>query len=63
MERLIAREARMALRARAGAPAAELSRIVEQVGPVVERLLGAMHRKRIRQFLAEVGGRADTASD
>jgi DNA-binding transcriptional MerR regulator len=63
MERLIAREARMALRARAGAPAQELSRIVEQVSPVIERLLGAMHRKRMRQFLAEVGGRGDAASD
>jgi DNA-binding transcriptional MerR regulator len=63
MERLIAREARMALRARAGAPAEELSRIVEQVGPVIERLLGAMHRKRMRRFLAEVGGRGDAAAD
>jgi len=56
MERLIAREARLALRARAGAPAADLSRTVEQIGPVIGRLLGAMHRKRMRRFLAEVGG-------
>jgi DNA-binding transcriptional MerR regulator len=63
MERLIAREARMALRARAGAPAADLSRTVEQVGPVIGRLLGAMHRKRMRRFLAEVGGNGDAASD
>ena len=55
MERLVAREARMALRARAGAPAEDLSRMVEQVVPVIGRLLGAMHRKRMRSFLAEVG--------
>jgi DNA-binding transcriptional MerR regulator len=63
MERLIAREARLALRARAGAPAADLSRTVEQIGPVIGRLLGAMHRKRMRRFLAEVGGNGDAASD
>jgi hypothetical protein len=60
MERLIAREARMALRARAGAPAEDLSRMVEQVVPVIGRLLGAMHRKRMRSFLAEVGSRGET---
>jgi DNA-binding transcriptional MerR regulator len=63
MERLIAREARLALRARAGAPAADLSRTVEQIGPVIGRLLGAMHRKRMRRFLAEVGGNSEAASD
>jgi DNA-binding transcriptional MerR regulator len=63
MERLVAREARMALRARAGAPAEELSRMVEQIGPVIERLLGAMHRKRMRRFLAEVGSRGDMPPD
>jgi DNA-binding transcriptional MerR regulator len=63
MERLVAREARMALRARAGAPAEELSRMVEQIGPVIERLLGAMHRKRMRRFLAEVGSRGDVPPD
>jgi DNA-binding transcriptional MerR regulator len=63
MERLIAREARLALRARAGAPAADLSRTVEQIGPVIGRLLGAMHRKRMRRFLAEVGGNGEAASD
>jgi DNA-binding transcriptional MerR regulator len=57
MERLVAREARMALRARGGAPAEDLSRMVEQVVPVIGRLLGAMHRKRMRRFLAEVGSR------
>jgi len=58
MERLVAREARMALRAYADAPAEELSRVVERVGPVIGRLLGAMHRKRLRHFLAEFGGGA-----
>ena len=57
MERLVAREARMVLRARGGAPAEELSRMIEQISPVTERLLGAMHRKRIRRFIAEVGAR------
>jgi len=60
MERLVAREARMALRAYAGAPAEDLSRVVERVGPVIGRLLGAMHRKRLRQFLAEFGGNSKT---
>jgi DNA-binding transcriptional MerR regulator len=55
MERLVAREARMVLRARGGAPAEELSHMIERISPVTERLLGAMHRKRIRQFIAEVG--------
>jgi DNA-binding transcriptional MerR regulator len=56
MERLVASEARMALRAYAGAPAEELSRMVEATGPIIGRLLGAMHRKRLRRFLAEAGG-------
>jgi DNA-binding transcriptional MerR regulator len=55
MERLVAREARMVLRARGGAPAEELSRMIEHISPVTERLLGAMHRKRIRRFIAEAG--------
>jgi DNA-binding transcriptional MerR regulator len=55
MQRLLTREARMALRAYAGAPAEELSHMVEQVGPIIGRLLGAMHRKRMRRFLAEFG--------
>jgi DNA-binding transcriptional MerR regulator len=63
MERLIAREARLALRARAGAPAADLSRTVEQIGPVIGRLLGAMHRKRMRRFLAEVGSRGEASPE
>ncbi len=55
MEQLVRREARLALRAYAGAPAEDISGVVEQAGPIIGRLLGAMHRKRLRQFLAEVG--------
>jgi DNA-binding transcriptional MerR regulator len=56
MEQLVKREARLALRAYAGSPAEEVSRVVEQAGPIIGRLLSAMHRKRLRQFLAGVGG-------
>ena len=56
MERLVTREARMALRAYAGSPPEELSRMVELTGPIIVRLLGAMHRKRLRRFLVEAGG-------
>jgi hypothetical protein len=56
MERLVTREARMALRAYAGSPPEELSRMVELTGPIIVRLLGAMHRKRLRRFLADAGG-------
>jgi DNA-binding transcriptional MerR regulator len=59
MEQLVRREARLALRAYAGASADEISAVVEQAGPIVGRLLGAMHRKRLRQFLAEVGRNGD----
>lgn len=55
MERLVEREARMALRAYQGAPAEDLSRMVEQSAPIVGRLLVALHRKRLRRFLAEFG--------
>lgn len=55
MEQLVAREARVALQRYTGAGPEELSRVVEQVGPVIARLLGAMHRKQMRRFLAEVG--------
>jgi DNA-binding transcriptional MerR regulator len=61
MEQLVKREARLALRAYAGAPADEVSRVVEHTVPIIVRLLGALHRKHIRQFLAGVGGNgADT---
>ena len=56
MEQLVQREARMAMAAYSAAHAADLSRVVELVGPVIGRLLSAMHRKRMRQFLADVGG-------
>ena len=55
MDQLVRREARLALRAYAGASVEEVSRVVEQAGPIIGRLLSAMHRKRLRQFLAEVG--------
>jgi len=56
MQQLVAREARLALRAHAGSGPEEVSRIIEVVGPVIGRLLGAMHRKQMRRFLAEFGG-------
>jgi DNA-binding transcriptional MerR regulator len=56
MEQLVKREARLALRAYDGAPADEVSRVVEHAVPIIVRLLGALHRKHIRQFLAGVGG-------
>jgi len=62
MEQLVRREARLALRAYAGASADEISAVVEQAGPIIGRLLGAMHRKRLRQFLAEVGRNGDDDS-
>jgi DNA-binding transcriptional MerR regulator len=55
MEQLVRREARLALRAYHGAPAEEISRVVEQSGPIIVRLLGALHRKRLREFVARVG--------
>jgi DNA-binding transcriptional MerR regulator len=54
MELLVKREARLALAAYANATAEDVSRVVEHVGPVIGRLLAAMHRKRLRLFLAEV---------
>jgi hypothetical protein len=30
--------------------------MVELTGPIIVRLLGAMHRKRLRRFLADAGG-------
>ena len=62
MERLVAREARLALRAYAGSPPEDVSRMIELVGPVIGRLLSAMHRKRLRQFLADFGGNGEAAS-
>ncbi len=56
MEQLVRKEARLALRAYEGAPAEEISAVVEQAAPIIGRLLSAMHRKKLRQFLAEVGG-------
>ncbi|RPI12312.1 MAG: MerR family transcriptional regulator [Lysobacterales bacterium] len=62
MERLVAREARLALRTRGEAAPEELSRTVEAIGPVIGRLLAAMHRKRMRRFLAEFDGADDSGN-
>jgi DNA-binding transcriptional MerR regulator len=62
MERLVTREARLALDAYADAPAEELSRVVELVAPVIGRLLSAMHRKRLRRFLLDVGHAGEPAA-
>jgi len=59
MQQLIEREARLALDAFAGQPAEELSRVIELAAPIIGRLLIALHRKRLRRFLAEVGAEAD----
>lgn len=56
MEQLVRREARLALRAYEGAPPEEISKVVEQAAPVVGRLLSALHRKRLREFVSQVGG-------
>jgi DNA-binding transcriptional MerR regulator len=56
MEQLVRKEARLAMRAYAGSPVEEVSAVVEEAGPIIGRLLSAMHRKKLRQFLAEVGG-------
>jgi len=58
MEQLVKREARMVLQIYGGAQARELSRVIELTGPLIGRLLSAMHRKRLRQFLAAAGGQA-----
>jgi DNA-binding transcriptional MerR regulator len=56
MQQLVKREARLAVAAYASAHAEDVSRVIEQVGPVIGRLLSAMHRKHLREFLASVGG-------
>jgi DNA-binding transcriptional MerR regulator len=56
MEQLVAREARLAMRAYEGVAVEEVSKVVEQAAPIVGRLLSAMHRKRLRQFLLDAGG-------
>ena len=63
MEQLVKREARLALRAYDGAPAEDVSRVVEHAVPIIVRLLGAFHRKHIRQFLAGVGANGTAATD
>jgi DNA-binding transcriptional MerR regulator len=63
MEQLVAREARMAMRAYHGARVEEISPVIELAAPVIGRLLSAMHRKRLRQFLAEAGSGRPTPAD
>jgi DNA-binding transcriptional MerR regulator len=55
MEQLVKREARLVLDTYSGETAEQISAVIEQIAPVIVRLLGAMHRKHIRQFLAKVG--------
>jgi DNA-binding transcriptional MerR regulator len=57
MTKLVAREARMVLRTHGDASPEQLSQLIEATTPVIVRLLGAMHRKRVRKFLAEIGDR------
>ena len=54
MAQLVKREARLVLGNYAGENAEHISAVIEQLAPVIVRLLGAMHRKHIRQFLAKV---------
>jgi DNA-binding transcriptional MerR regulator len=58
MEQLVRREARLVLRAYEGSPAEELSKVVEQAAPIVGRLLSALHRKHLREFVSKAGGSA-----
>ncbi len=58
MEQLVVREAHLAMRTYEGAAVEDISRVVEQAAPIIGRLLGAMHRKRLRQFLVDAGGSA-----
>lgn len=62
MEQLVVREAQLAMRAYEGAAVDEISRIVKKAAPIIGRLLGAMHRKRLRQFLIDAGGSTAPAS-
>lgn len=62
MEQLVAREARLAMRAYDGASVEEVSRVVELAAPIIGRLLSAMHRKRLRRFLAEAGSNGRESS-
>jgi DNA-binding transcriptional MerR regulator len=55
MQQLVKREARLVLGTYGGEDAEHISGVIEQIAPVIVRLLGAMHRKHIRQFLAKVG--------
>ena len=56
MEQLVAREAQLAMRAYEGAAVEDVSKVVKEAAPIIGRLLAAMHRKRLRQFLIDAGG-------
>jgi hypothetical protein len=50
----VKREARLVLGNYTDETAEHISEVIELMAPVIVRLLGAMHRKHIRQFLAKV---------
>jgi len=54
MAQLVKREARLVLGNYTDETAEHISGVIELIAPVIVRLLGAMHRKHIRQFLAKV---------
>jgi DNA-binding transcriptional MerR regulator len=58
MEQLVVREAQLAMHAYEGAAVEEVSKVVKQAAPIIGRLLDAMHRKRLRQFLVDAGAAA-----
>ena len=62
MEQLVVREAQLAMRAYKGAAVEEVSKVVKLAAPIIGRLLAAMHRKRLRQFLVDAGGSAAPSS-
>jgi hypothetical protein len=62
MAQLVVREAQLAMRAYEGAAVEEISKIVKKAAPIIGRLLGAMHRKRLRQFLVDAGSGTAPAS-
>lgn len=63
MEQLVVREAQLAMHAYEGAAVEEVSQVVRRAAPIIGRLLGAMHRKRLRQFLVDAGSGATPAAD
>jgi len=62
LAQLVVREAQLAMRAYEGAAVEEISKIVKKAAPIIGRLLGAIHRKRLRQFLVDAGSGTAPAS-